>query len=166
MFVSGLTGKSASYYGAYNVITLRGVCKADTTGGVILGSAPTGSTRTYRASGTQGPVKFSMVISKALDKPSSWNYAIEDLVVATSCSRSARVPGAIVVADRRRVSQHRRFNARRGGFRITGRVSGPLTRPKVRAKVTVLKGACRGEVVKFNGRQVALRGEGPTRCTW
>ena len=90
-----------------------------------------------------------MVIAKALDKPSSWNYAIEDLVVATNCSRSARVPGAIVVAYRRRVSQHPRFNARAGGFRVTGRVSGPLTRPKVRAKVTVLKGACRGEVVKF-----------------
>lgn len=152
-YMYGLQAKAASYGGGYNIVSVRGLCKANTTTGgvVILGdAAPAGSTRTYRASASQGPVKFTIVISKALDKPSSWHYAIQRLVVATSCSRAARVPGAIVVSDRRRVSQQRKFSARRGDFRIAGRVYGPLARPKVRAKVTVLKGACRGEVLTFN----------------
>ena len=149
--VYALEGTAASYGTGYDVMALRGLCKTPGATGVVLGSAaPTGSTRTYRASGSQGPVRFSMLISKAPFRPWSWYYGIQDLVVATSCSRSARVPGAMVlVADRRRVSQHRKFSARRGGFRMAGRVSGPLARPKVRATVTVLKGACRGEVVRF-----------------
>ena len=146
-YLVALTGSSGSYYGTSNVLRFEGSCEAISGG---LNSAPTAGSRLYRASGSQGPVKFSMVISQARDKPSSWYYAIDHLVLATSCSRAARVPGAIVVSDRRRVSQHRKFSGRRGGFRIAGRVSGPLARPKVRATVTVLKGACRGEVLEFN----------------
>jgi hypothetical protein len=149
MYMNGLEITSAPYYGTYNVVHLQGRCATAYGVNAGLSSAPTGTTRSYRASDSRGSVKFSVLISKALDKPSSWYYAIHDLVVATGCDQSARVRGAIVVSDRRRASQRRRFGARLGGFRVDGHVFGPLASPKVRAKVRVLKGACRGEVVKF-----------------
>jgi hypothetical protein len=158
MYVRSLTGTAANYGGGYNVYELRPNCAdAWAVRNGSLGSAATGSTRAYRASGSQGPVKFSMLISKALDKPSSWYYAIQHIVVATSCAQSTRVPGAIDVSDRRRASQHPRFSSRLGRFRVKGSVSGSLAKPKVRASVKVLKGACRGEAVSFTAANSRLQ---------
>ena len=157
MYARGLTGTAANYGSGYNVYELRPNCAdAWAVRNGSLGSAATGSTRAYRASGSQGPVKFSMLISKALDKPSSWYYGIQRIAVATSCAQSTRVPGAIVVSDRRRASQHPRFSSRLGRFRVKGSVSGSLAKPKVRATVKVLKGACRGEAVSFTAANSRL----------
>jgi hypothetical protein len=150
-----LVGTAAPYYGGYNVIQFWAQCARASyiiNPPNIYGSAPTGTTRKYRASGSRGPVRFTLQTSKAINKRSSWYYGIRHLVVATGCSGAARVPGAIVVSDRRRASQHPHFGARLRGFRVSGHVFGPLGKPEVRAKVKVLKGACRGDVLRFTAR--------------
>ena len=101
----------------------------------------------YRAAGAQGPVKFRLTASQAVSD--AWYYVIDKLVVATNCSASTRVPGAVVIADRAKRSQLRRFDAKRDEFRIRGRVRGSLARPSVVASVKVRKGGCAGEVISF-----------------
>jgi hypothetical protein len=156
-------GYVAPFVGGINVTSMHGYC-ADfqlSTFGSAPGapSAPTGTTRIYRASDSQGPVKFRMLISKASGEPgTSWYYGIDRMVLATGCSQSTRVPGGTVISDRRKSSERSRFSWRRPGFRIEGRLSGPLARPEVRATVRLLKGACRGEVLSFKAAKPRSQG--------
>jgi hypothetical protein len=147
----GFVGGAASFFGGFNVTALYAIC--DYLGASTLGSAPGsggGPKTTYRASAAHGPVRLSVLVSRALSPPRAWYYGIGDLHVATRCSHSARVPGTII-ATRLRASQkpHFSFTSGGGGFRISGALFGALARPKVSATVTVLKGACAGEVVRF-----------------
>ena len=146
MRLVGVAGGGALYGGGFNVTRFNGLCANPPTFGAANRST------SYRASGSRGPVRFRMIVSRAKADPASWNYGMYGLVVATGCSRSTHVPGGIVVSDRRERSRRSRFSVRRGGFRIKGQVFGSLAKPHVHATVKVLKGACRGEEVEFTAR--------------
>jgi hypothetical protein len=152
----GLQGSysTTAFSGQDALASLKGICEKYTT---TLGSAAPKTAR-YRGSDHAGKVRFSMLIrhSSVLGKPIAYQYILYRLSFATGCSRKGvAVPGQVTVSGRVSAGKQQRFSLRTKRYRLTGRISGPLAKPKVTGTLRVLSGACGGEVLPFRAKLAA-----------
>jgi hypothetical protein len=142
---------STSYSGQDSVATLKGICEKYPT---TFGSARSKTVR-YKGSDRSGAVRFRMVIRHAsvLGKAAVYQYTLYHLSFATSCSPSGRkIPGQVTATGRVSSRRQQRFTLRTKRYRLSGRISGPLAKPKVRGTLKVLRGTCGGEVLPFRAK--------------
>jgi hypothetical protein len=142
---------STLFSGQDSVATLKGICEKYPT---TFGSARSKNVR-YKGSDRSGAVRFRMVIRHAsvLGKAVVYQYTLYHLSFATSCSPSGRrIPGNVTATGRVSSRKQQRFTLRTKRYRLTGRISGPLAKPKVRGTLKVLSGACGREVLPFRAK--------------